>query len=78
MGEHTEGTFFTGPVDAPPKSGEFVGWDGAQLDPELVAEGNRLGEVIDPDDDEDNGLDEPGPAPEHHVGSLDLSGEGQA
>jgi hypothetical protein len=45
----------TGPVDTPPSSGEFVDWEGAQLDPETVAEGNQLGRDIDPDDDDDNG-----------------------
>jgi hypothetical protein len=45
----------TGPVDTPPKSGEFADWDGAQLDPGVIAEGNRLGQTIDPDDDTDNG-----------------------
>lgn len=45
----------TGPVDTPPTSGVFEDWNGAQHDPDLVAEGNRLGESIDPDDDTDNG-----------------------
>lgn len=44
-----------GPVDAPPAAGYFVDWEGAQHDPATVAEGNRLGETIDPDDDTDNG-----------------------
>lgn len=45
----------TGPVDTPPASGEFADWDGAQHDPEMVAEGNRLGETINVNDDTDNG-----------------------
>jgi hypothetical protein len=45
-----------GPVDEPPRGGVFQDWDGAQHDPDLIAEGNRLGEQIDPDDDNDNGL----------------------
>jgi hypothetical protein len=73
MGDHTEGTPLTGPADEPPKSGVFADWDGVQHEPDVVAEGNRLGAVIDPDDDEDNGVEE---APEHHIGSLGLSGEG--
>lgn len=44
-----------GPVDAPPAAGYFVDWEGAQHDPDTVAEGNRLGETIGPDDDTDNG-----------------------
>jgi hypothetical protein len=46
----------TGPLDAPPKDGVWRDWDGAQLDPATIAEGNRLGESIDAGDDEDNGL----------------------
>lgn len=45
-----------GPVDAPPAAGYFVDWEGAQHDPEIVAEGNQLGRDIDIDDDDDNGL----------------------
>lgn len=45
-----------GPVDTPPKSGEFADWEGAQHDPETVAEGNQMGRDIDIDDDDDNGL----------------------
>lgn len=44
-----------GPVDAPPKGGYFIDWEGAQHDPDMIAEGNRLGETIDVDDDTDNG-----------------------
>jgi hypothetical protein len=55
VGDHTIGTPLVGPVDEPPKDGVFRDWDGAQLDPELVAEGNRLGESIDTEDDDDNG-----------------------
>jgi hypothetical protein len=45
-----------GPVDVPPKGAVFRDWDGAQLAPDVVDEGNWLGETIDPDDDQDNGL----------------------
>jgi len=44
------------PPDEPPTSGAFADWDGDQLRPEVVADGNRLGETIDVDDDLDNGL----------------------
>lgn len=44
------------PVDEPPSDGVWRDWDGAQLAPAVVAEGNRLGAAIDVDDDEDNGL----------------------
>jgi hypothetical protein len=47
---------FTAPVDEPPADGVWRDWDGAQLDPAMVEEGNRLGLAIDVDDDEDNGL----------------------
>lgn len=57
MGEHTEGTPLVGPVDEPPKNGVYRDWEGVQLDPDVVAEGNRLGQAIDPDDAEDNGLE---------------------
>lgn len=43
------------PVDQPPKDGTWADWDGAQHDPATIAEGNRLGNTIDPDDDNDNG-----------------------
>lgn len=32
-----------GPVDTPPTDGVFRDWDGAQLEPEVIAEGNRIG-----------------------------------
>lgn len=32
-----------GPEDTPPTDGVFRDWDGSQLDPEVVAEGNRIG-----------------------------------
>lgn len=32
-----------GPEDSPPADGVFRDWDGAQLDPEVIAEGERLG-----------------------------------
>ncbi len=32
-----------GPVDQPPTDGVFRDWDGAQHDPEVIAEGNRIG-----------------------------------
>lgn len=51
-----------GPTDAPPSTGVFVDWEGAQHDPATVAEGDRLGQTIDIDDDTDNGL-EPGEQP---------------
>lgn len=43
------------PVDEPPRDGVWRDWDGAQLDPDVIAEGERLGQVIDVDDDDDNG-----------------------
>ena len=44
-------------VDEPPRSGVFVEHDDLELTPEEVEEGRRFGEAIDPDDDEDSGLD---------------------
>lgn len=44
-------------IDEPPKSGVWVDheeWFGDLSDDE-IAEGNRLGGAIDPDDDDDNG-----------------------
>ncbi len=32
-----------GPVDEPPADGVFRDWDGAQHDPKVIAEGERLG-----------------------------------
>jgi hypothetical protein len=45
--------------DDPPKSGEWVDTDDAIAEPteEELAEGQRLGELIDVDDDEDSGAD---------------------
>ena len=42
-------------VDEPPRSGVFVEHDELELTDAEIAEGNRLGQVIDPDDDEDSG-----------------------
>lgn len=42
-------------VDEPPGSGVFVEHDEFELTDDEIAEGNRLGERIDPDDDEDSG-----------------------
>lgn len=45
------------PIDDPPKSGVWVDheeWFG-NLTAEEIAEGNRLGQTIDIDDDDDNG-----------------------
>lgn len=46
------------PVDEPPKGGEWAE-EHPELTAEEIAEGNRLGQVIDPDDDEDNGIGVP-------------------
>ena len=46
-------------VDEPPRSGVFVEHDELELTDAEIAEGNRLGETIDPDDDEDSGDVEP-------------------
>ena len=46
-------------VDEPPRSGVFVEHDELELTDAEIAEGNRLGQVIDPDDDEDSGDVEP-------------------
>ena len=43
-------------VDEPPRSGVFVEHDSLELTAEEIAEGKRLGEAIDPDDDTDSGL----------------------
>lgn len=43
--------------DEPPKSGVFVEHDEIELTRDEIAEGDRLGRVIDPDDDEDTGLE---------------------
>jgi|GEM_PF-1518669 len=45
-------------IDDPPKSGVFVDHEEFFLapTPEEIAEGNRLGEAIDVNDDLDNGL----------------------
>jgi hypothetical protein len=45
------------PPDEPPRAGVFADWDGVQLRPDVVEDGNRLGAAIDVDDDLDNGLD---------------------
>jgi hypothetical protein len=42
--------------DEPPRSGVFVDHDDLEPDDDELAEGERLGLEIDPDDDEDNGL----------------------
>lgn len=44
-------------LDSPPRSGVFVDHDAAPLTADDIALGNALGEVIDVDDDDDNGLD---------------------
>ena len=45
--------------DSPPTSGEWVDTDEVLANPteEELAEGKRLGETIDPDDDEDSGVE---------------------
>ena len=43
-------------VDTPPRSGVFVDSDDLGLTPEEREEGNRLGRLIDVDDDFDNGM----------------------
>ena len=45
------------PSDAPPKNGRYEGWYGMQHHPDLIEEGNDLGQMIRIDDDADNGLD---------------------
>lgn len=45
------------PPDEPPATGTFADWDGFQLRPDVVEDGNRLGETINVDDDLENGLD---------------------
>jgi len=42
-------------VDSEPKSGTWVDPEEFEPTPEEIAEGNRLGEVIDVNDDDDNG-----------------------
>lgn len=44
-------------LDEPPKSGIYIDHDAAPLTEDEIALGNALGEVIDVDDDDDNGLD---------------------
>lgn len=45
------------PRDEPPSSGEWVEFcDQSDLTPEEIEDGESLRELIDPDDDEDNGL----------------------
>lgn len=43
-------------VDDPPRSGVFIDPEEFVPTAEEIAEGNRLGQVIDVDDDEDNGV----------------------
>lgn len=45
-------------ADEPPKSGEWVDVHDVLMNPteEEIAEGDRLGSTIDPEDDEDNGV----------------------
>lgn len=43
-------------LDEPPRSGVFIDHDDAPLTDEDIALGNALGDVIDIDDDDDNGL----------------------
>jgi hypothetical protein len=44
-------------LDEPPRSGVFLDHDDLELTAAEIAEGKRLGETIDPDDDTDSGLD---------------------
>lgn len=44
-------------LDEPPASGAFIEHDDFEITDEEAEAGKRLGQVIDPDDDEDNGLD---------------------
>jgi hypothetical protein len=44
-------------LDDEPKSGVYVDHDDADLTDDDIAEGQRLGEAIDVEDDDDNGLD---------------------
>lgn len=46
------------PADESPKSGEWVDPEEFVPTEEEEAEGKRLGETIDTDDDEDNGLED--------------------
>lgn len=43
-------------VDTPPASGVFVDHDEVELDIDEVLDGNALGDMIEIEDDEDNGL----------------------
>jgi hypothetical protein len=52
-----------GPIDKAAE-GVDMDWDAAQLLPDVIEEGNQLGQVIDVEDDVDNGgipLDVPAP-----------------
>lgn len=55
MSESEEGPVLDLPEDAPPKGGTFADWEGSSITPEEADAGERLGEVIDADDDEDSG-----------------------
>lgn len=44
-------------IDEPPKSGSWLDPEDAPLSNVEAEQGRRLGEMIDPDDDTDNGLD---------------------
>ena len=44
-------------LDSPPKSGVYIDHDAVPVSDEDAEIGNRLAEIIDVDDDDDNGLD---------------------
>lgn len=58
MPDNTPDGVIVTPVEDPPRSGEWVDCEQAIFNPtrDELAEGERLGEVIDVDDDHDNGL----------------------
>jgi hypothetical protein len=44
-------------VDTEPKSGVYIDHDTLELTEAEIVEGNRQGDVVDIEDDDDNGLD---------------------
>lgn len=44
-------------LDSPPRSGVFVDHDDLVLTSQDIERGNELGDLIDVDDDDNNGLD---------------------
>lgn len=55
MSVGTDGPFLLPEVDTPPKSGVWVDPEEWEVTDEEVEHGNRLGETIDVNDDEDAG-----------------------